>query len=65
VALALVAACLLLPLVAKRLNTSFVGLPGTTILETLAIAVIFALVIGLWPVRRAMRIEIVDAISGR
>lgn len=65
VILALMAASLLLPLVAERLNTSFTGLPGIVVLEAFAIAVIFALLIGLWPVRRAMRIEIVDAISGR
>jgi putative ABC transport system permease protein len=63
--LALVAASLLLPLLAKHLNTSFAGLPGIVVVEAFGIAVILALVIGLWPVRRAMRIEIVDAISGR
>jgi putative ABC transport system permease protein len=65
VAAALIAASLLLPLVAKALNTTFAGLPGIVVMEAFALGVIFALLIGLWPVRRAMRIEIVDAISGR
>lgn len=65
VALALIVASLLLPLLAKELNTAFAGLPGIVVVEAFVIAVIFALLIGLWPVRRAMRIEIVDAISER
>ena len=62
---ALIVASLLLPLVARGLNTSFPGLPGLVVVEAFAIGIIFALLIGLWPVRRAMRIEIVDAIGGR
>lgn len=37
---------------------------GSVALEAFAIAILFALVIGLWPARRAMRIEIIDAING-
>jgi len=65
VILALIAASLVLPLVAKRLNTSFAGLPGIVALEAFAIAVLFALLIGLWPVRRAVRTEIVDSLGER
>jgi putative ABC transport system permease protein len=63
--LALVASRLLLPLVAKRIDLDFSGFPSAVALEAFAIAILFALVIGLWPARRAMRIEIVDAINGR
>jgi len=53
-----------MPVVLKAIDLNFGGLPAAVLLEAFMLAVVFALMVSLWPARRAMRLEIVDAIGG-
>jgi len=54
----------LMPPILKTINLNFGGLPAAVLLEACLVAAVFALAVGLWPARRAMRLEIVAAIGG-
>ena len=63
--LGIAASTVLLPLMAKLLQTTLAGLPWQVPCEAAVLAVLFALAVGFLPVRQAARLSIVDALSGR
>ena len=58
------ASTMLLPVMAKLLQTNLAALPLAVPAEALALAVIFALAVGFVPARQASRLSIVDALGG-